>query len=98
MKIVHGLDGDPTLPVVTTQGAGVSNEELAEHLSSLVGVNNPFYAFDTMPEAIEGNIAWNPEGAPLCKPQGAKNLETIQAMLDDAALQALPNASVFAAG
>jgi hypothetical protein len=80
MKIVYGLDGDVTIPVVYTSGDG-SNP--AMDIEAVVGVGNPFYAFESLPEAVEGNIAWDPDGAPLCTADILENQEAIDDMLAD---------------
>jgi hypothetical protein len=89
MKIVYGLDGDSTIPVV---GTSVEGEDIAEALPNLVGAGNPYYAFDSLPPEVEGNIAWDPSGAPTCANDVEENRQAIRAMLDNP-----PTDKVFAA-
>ena len=95
MKIVYGLDGDPTIPVTLT--TSLNEQEMAGELKTVVGVGNPYYAFNEIPDTVEANIAWNPAGAPNCAGNANENEQAMAAMLGDAALQTLPNEKVFAA-
>lgn len=80
MKIVYGLDGDVTIPVVYTSA---EESDPASDLPNVVGVGNPFLAFDSLPPEVEGNIAWDPDGAPACSADPGENAETIDDMLAD---------------
>ena len=75
MKIVYGLDGDNSIPVVGTTS---DNSDPAEDVRSVVTDGSPFLVFDTLPPAIEANIAWDPNGAPLC----TQDLDDLRAKID----------------
>jgi hypothetical protein len=76
MKIVYGLDGDDTIPVVGTTG---DNSDPAEDVRSMVADGSPFLVFDSLPAEIEANIAWDPAGAPVC----TQDLDDLKTKIND---------------
>ncbi len=47
--IVYGLDGDPELPMLNVCN---NSTDMGPYVVSVVGVGNPYYAFESLPIAI----------------------------------------------
>ena len=47
--VVYGLDGDPELPCI---GSCPNNTDMGPYLVNLVGVGNPYFAFESLPSQI----------------------------------------------
>jgi hypothetical protein len=62
---------------------------VADKVRDYVGVGNPYYAFATIPAAVETNIAADFTDAPIVSISVAENEAAINGMLQDSALQAL---------
>lgn len=62
--IVYGLDGDPELPCINSVHFSA---DMGPMVSSVVGDGNPYFAFETMPNAIltADEIGVNFNSAPL---------------------------------
>lgn len=97
MKTVFADPDEPTLVMVQVYppNAGINN--VANTLRTYPGVGQPFYAFATIPRAVETNPAADFADAPVVSNSVAENEAAITAMLNDAELQALPNDKVFTA-
>ncbi|HEV2557955.1 MAG TPA: hypothetical protein VGU45_04955 [Microvirga sp.] len=89
MKLVHPLIDEPALTVVTTFA---EDADVPEYVEGIVGKGNPFYAFESIPPEIEGNIAADFNGAPLCSNKVDENRAAIDAMLDNPPLDKLSQA------
>jgi hypothetical protein len=92
MKIVYRYE---EYTVVNT--STMTPEDMGSSIKDIVGVGEPFFAFNEIPDEIEGNIAADFTNAPTVKGQASANEAAIESMLADTALQALPNDKVFAA-
>jgi hypothetical protein len=78
MKIVYGLDGDETVPVVDFVD---QHTNVAEYLKATPGVNMRYLAFTEIDDPIEASIAWDPTSAPRVSDDVSVNQVNIDAML-----------------
>lgn len=80
--IVYNLDGDPTLPVL---GTTPDNADLGELLKTLVGVDQPYWAFPSVASLPPGvaaapAIAADFTGAPLVSEDAQVNRNNVAGM------------------
>jgi hypothetical protein len=89
MKVVAADQDDPSLILAFTFPAAATIAYVADKVRDYVGVGNPYYAFATIPAAVETNIAADFTDAPIVSISVAENEAAINGMLQDSALQAL---------
>jgi len=80
--VVYGLDGDPGLPVIAVCP---NNTDMGPYIVSVVGVDFPFYAFESLPAPIllANEVGADFNDAPLCSADYQTNRNAVTAMYGD---------------